>query len=249
MHLTKKILLIFIIITLTSCVKTNYKKAKVDKKFYASKGFALIYDDSVYNQKIINKKINNEEIIALHSLLKKNTSIKIINPVNSKIVETKIVSRVSYPKIFNIVISKKVATDLKLDFENPYVEIIELKENEKFVAEEGTIFDEEKNVAEKAPVDEIKMDDLSVVKSSPKKKEKKRKNYILIISDFYYSETAYNLKDRLQNDNKLKNLHIKKINDKKYRLFVGPFKNFNALKSTYISLNNLGFEDLNIIKK
>ena len=35
-------------------------------------------------------------------------------------------------------------------------------------------------------------------------------------------------------------------NDNKYRLSVGPFKNFNALKSTYISLNNLGFEDLNI---
>ena len=38
----------------------------------------------------------------------------------------------------------------------------------------------------------------------------------------------------------------KKINDKKYRLFVGPFKNFNALKTTYFSLNNLGFEIPNI---
>jgi len=29
-------------------------------------------------------------------------------------------------------------------------------------------------------------------------------------------------------------------------LLVGPFNNFNALKTIYISLNNLGFEDLNI---
>ena len=32
-------------------------------------------------------------------------------------------------------------------------------------------------------------------------------------------------------------------------LLVGPFKNFNALKTTYISLNNLGFENLNIYKE
>ena len=43
-------------------------------------------------------------------------------------------------------------------------------------------------------------------------------------------------------------LHIKKINNKKYRLYAGPFENFNSLKSTYISLNKLGFADLDIIK-
>ena len=44
----------------------------------------------------------------------------------------------------------------------------------------------------------------------------------------------------------MNNISVKKINDKKYRLFVGPFKNFSALKTTYISLNNLGFESLNV---
>ena len=44
------------------------------------------------------------------------------------------------------------------------------------------------------------------------------------------------------------NISVKKINNNQYRLFVGPFKNFNALKTTYISLNNLGFDDLNIYK-
>ena len=42
---------------------------------------------------------------------------------------------------------------------------------------------------------------------------------------------------------------VKRINDNQYRLLVGPFKNFNALKSIYISLNNLGFEDLNIYRE
>ena len=69
------------------------------------------------------------------------------------------------------------------------------------------------------------------------------------MSDFYYLETASNLKKRLAKDTQLNNFYIKKINNNKYRLSVGPFKNFNALKSTYISLNNLGFEDLNIYKE
>ena len=42
---------------------------------------------------------------------------------------------------------------------------------------------------------------------------------------------------------------LKKINANKYRLSVGPFKNFSALKSIYISLSNLGFEDLNVYKE
>ena len=45
------------------------------------------------------------------------------------------------------------------------------------------------------------------------------------------------------------NISVRKISNNKYRLLAGPFKNFNALKTTYISLNNLGFEDLNIIKE
>ena len=44
------------------------------------------------------------------------------------------------------------------------------------------------------------------------------------------------------------NIYVKKINNNKYRLLIGPFENFKALKSSYISLNNLGFEDLNIYK-
>ena len=47
----------------------------------------------------------------------------------------------------------------------------------------------------------------------------------------------------------INNISVKKINNNKYRLLVGPFKNFNALKNTYISLNNLGFEELNIYKE
>ena len=77
----------------------------------------------------------------------------------------------------------------------------------------------------------------------------KNHNFMLVINDFYYEVSAINLKNELVKKIYISNISVKKINDKKYRLLVGPFKNFNALKTTYISLNNLGFESLNIFRE
>ena len=93
------------------------------------------------------------------------------------------------------------------------------------------------------------MDDLSLNKKKKKETYKEKSNFILVISDFYYIDTANNLKKDLLKKIDLNNIYVKKINDTKYRLLVGPFKNFNALKSTYISLNNLGFEELMVYKE
>ena len=85
----------------------------------------------------------------------------ITNPTNLKEITLKVEKKINYPKIFNIIISEKLADTLGLDYNNPYVEISEIKKNETFVAKEGTIFDEEKNVALKAPVEKIEIDNLS----------------------------------------------------------------------------------------
>ena len=63
---------------------------KEEKKYYTSTGFAMIFDDVFYEQGIINKKINNDQISVMHSFLKINTPVKIINPTNSKFIITKI---------------------------------------------------------------------------------------------------------------------------------------------------------------
>ena len=47
----------------------------------------------------------------------------------------------------------------------------------------------------------------------------------------------------------IKGYAIKKIGENKYRLLLGPFKNFNTLKSSYISLNKIGFDELNIYRE
>ena len=152
---------------MTQCANyENVKKTQeIDKKYYSSIGFALIYDDILFDQGILNKKINNNEIVVLHSFLKKNTLVKLINPDNLMSIDVKVYKNANYPKIFNVVISKKISTILGLDPDNPYIEVIEYKRNKTFIAKESNIYDEEKNVALKVPVNEIVVDDLSKKKN------------------------------------------------------------------------------------
>jgi hypothetical protein len=250
MNLIKVIKITVCVLILHSCA--DYKNVGLNKKkekhYFSSTGFALIFEDDFFKQKVINKKLNNDDIKIMHNLLKTNTPVKIINPANSIVVETKIYKKAIYPKIFNVVISKKIASILDLDPNNPYVEIIEMKKNKVFIAKKSNTFEEERNVAEKAPVEEIEVNNLSEKKTENNKKKLVEKNFILVINDFYYEDSANKLKLQLIKKSKMMNLSVKKINDKKYRLFAGPFKNFNTLKTTYISLNNLGFENLNVYK-
>ena len=181
--------------------------------------------------------------------LKKNTPIKIINPNNNKELETKVSKRGLYPSFFNIVISKKIADILQIDLDNPYLEVYEIKKNKKFVAKESNTFDEEKNVALKVPVKKVEIDDLSKSNNVVKKKNNINKTFIIVIGDFYYAESANNLKKQLIKDTSSNNFSIKEIKSNQFRLYAGPFKNFNTLKSTYISLNNLGFDGLNVFQE
>ena len=240
-----KILSILLTISLCSCA--DYQTQKQDQKeYYSSSGFVLIYEEDLFIQKVVNKKINNNEFVILHNSLKKNTPIKIINPKNSKVLETKVHKKGNYPKIFTVVISNKIASFLELDLENPFVEIIEVKKNKTFVAKEGNIYEEERNVADKAPVDQISMSVLSDEQTENTRKNVPQNKYIIVVGDFYYEESALNLRNDLVKKTKIGNISVKKINNKKYRLLVGPFKNFSALKTSYISLNNLGFDALNV---
>ena len=82
--------------------------------------------------------------------------------------------------------------------------LLRLKKNRTFIAKKSNTFEEEKNVAEKAPVDEVKMDDLTNIESKSEKKLRKKSSFILVISDFYYIDSAYNLKKTLGQANALK---------------------------------------------
>lgn len=246
----KKIILAFVCINLLySCADYNVNKSvqKKERHYYSSSGFALIYEDYLYKQKVISKKIINDDIRVMHRSLKTNTRIKIINPVNSKFIETKIYKKGNYPKIFNIVITKKVASVLDLDSNNPFVEVFEVKKNRTFIAKKAHTYEEEKKVAEIAPISDIKMDDLTKAEINTKKELSKKSLYTIIVAEFYFIDSANNLMESLVKKTKMNNISVKKINNKNYRLLVGPFQNFNSLKKSYISLNKLEFENLNIL--
>ena len=108
MSVAKKIFSFLLIVFVYSCVsiETNSKKTSKEKKYFSSSGFALIYEDNLYKDKIVYKKIDNNKNQVIHNVLKVNTPIQIINPVNKKILETKIYKKSEYPKIFNIVRSR-----------------------------------------------------------------------------------------------------------------------------------------------
>jgi hypothetical protein len=240
---------IYIIVFLFSCtqdIKIIKKPTKIKVPAFSSKGFALIYDNSVFENKIVDKKLNNDQNYVLHSFLKDNIFISISNPFNSKSLTAKIRKTTSYPSIYNIVITKKMADKLELDINNPYVEVLSIRENDKFIAKEASIFDEEKKVANKAPVTSINVNDMSA--STVKIKVKKKKpSYIIDIAEFYFFESAETVKIRFEKEANLENIKIKKISKNKFKVYSGPHAYFNTVKDIYFSLNKLGFENLNII--
>jgi len=251
MKIFNKFKIIFFCILLNSCAYNTNQETKVykEKIFYSSKGFALVYEETLYKEKIVSKKLPENKFVVLHSRLKRNTPIKITNPANGITVDATILKNANYPKIFNLVINSETASALKLNLNEPYIEFNESKKNKTFVAKEGDMFEEERNVLDKAPVSDVLMDDLSKEVKEKKKKSHINTNYILVVSDFYYLDSANNLRDDLIKKTNINDFYIKKINNNKFRLFAGPFKNFNSLKSTYISLNDLGFEELNVYKE
>ena len=64
MNLIYKILFFILILFTTQCA--NYESVKqdqeIDKKYYSSVGFALIYDDSLFDQGILDRKIDNDKM-------------------------------------------------------------------------------------------------------------------------------------------------------------------------------------------
>ena len=239
-----KFSLFFFILLITACSGQTVDKGNIDP--YYSSGFALIYNEDDFNQKIISSKLNNSELEIGHSLIKKNSIIKITNPDNKKSIELKVTKKIEYPNFFKIIITNKVAEKLALDKNIPFVDIEERFKNKSFVAKKAVTFSEEQKVSNKAPVTKVKIDNISTKKIIGNKKIKK---YEIIVGEFFSEESAINLKDTLEHMYVKKgSLKVKKLAKNKFRLFAGPYSSINTLKERYFELNRYGFEDLDIIQ-
>ena len=243
--------LILLIVLITSCTSNNYKTVNVDPilEKFSNNGFALIYNDKLYNDKIISKKMNERDLIIFQRNLRKGTSVKITNPFNSKTIIAKVGKKANYPSFNNSVVSIRISKELEIDINEPYIFIEEIRDNASFIAKKAKTFEEEKKVADKAPVDSISVNDLN---DTDEKKIKKKINnefkYVIKIADFYYLDTAKQMVKRIKSELNIKKTDINKINENKFRVFTGPYLSLKALQKAYNSIETLGFENIELIK-
>tara|TARA_Y100001970_G_C14249723_1_gene870896 strand:+ start:1193 stop:1945 length:753 start_codon:yes stop_codon:yes gene_type:complete len=245
----KIIYIFFLTIFLLSCdgsVNSNLKKSNLElKKKYKNSGFALIYRDDL--KKI--KKLENRSLKIYHKSLKKKSIVKITNPNNGKYLIAEVKSnRIRFSNFYNSILSLRIAKELELDLTEPYIEIVLIPKNSTFVAGKAKMFEEERNVAEKAPVDGILIKDLNKKKDKKSKNKKKKFSYSIKIADFYYQETAQMMMDRIKDESSIENLNIIRLSKTKYRLLIGPFNDIKTLKNSFEKMNTFEFENLEILK-
>ena len=235
------------------CEQNNLKKDVVNREImskYKNSGFTLVYDPVLKKEKKISKKIDNKSLFIFHKNLKKNSFVKITNPINQKTVIAEVISnKVRFSDFYNSVITSRIADELSLNLNEPYIDLVLISQNSTFIAKKAKTYNEEKKVAEKAPVDGIQIDNLGDVNQS--KNEAKKDNifsYSIKIADFYYKDSAKNMSDRIIDETNIANPVIKTISNTKYRVLLGPFNDIKKLEDSFNEIKSLDFENIEILK-
>ena len=224
------------------------KSAKIElkpEKKYFNTGFALIY-----NQELDIKKLDNRSLQIFHKSLKKKSFVKITNPLNNKSLIAEVISRkVEFSNFYNSVISNRIAETLNLNIKEPYIEIALISQNSTFVAKKAKTFEDEKKVAQKAPIDGIKISNLGENnKMSDTKIIDEKFSYSIKIADFYYENNADLMIQRIKSETSIANIKLIKISKNNYRVLIGPFYDINSLKESFEKMKSLYFENLEILK-
>jgi len=233
---------------LLSCGQSSYNKVnKIDisgESRYKNSGFALIYNDKLENI----KKLEPRSLDIYHKFLKKNSIVKITNPRNGKYLIANVKSKsVKFSNFYNSILSLRIAEELELDLTEPFIEIVLLSKGSTFVAKKAKMFDEEKKVAEKAPVDGIKINDLNQKKVKKIKIKKKKFSYVIKVADFYYKESAYLMVKRIKRESLINNVSIVKLSETKYRVLIGPFNDIKSLQNSFEKMSIFNFENLEVL--
>ena len=244
----KTVLIVLVSIFLHGCdpkITKNKDLSFIVNDRYSNSGFALIYNDDLKNI----RKIENRSLNIYHKSLKKKSKVKITNPINgnSLIAEVKS-NKVKFSNFYNSILSPRIAEDLKLNINEPYIEITLISNDSTFVAKKAKTFDEESKVAEKAPIDGIQINDLNTKKVNKKFKKKNIFSYSIKVADFYYRDTALLMLGRIEKELSIKKISIIKLSKTKYRLLIGPFNDIKSLQKNFDKMNSLNFENLEVLK-
>ncbi len=245
-----KILTVFLILFLTACQQIDDKKVINYSNYlkYSNTGFTLVYDEQLRKDNKISKKIDDRALVIFHKKIKKNSFVKITNPANNKSIIAKVISNnAQFSDFYNSVITSRIANELSIDLDEPYVDLVLISQNSTFIAKKAKTFDEEKNVAEKAPVDGIIIDNLGTDLNKKNKVKKHNFLYSIKVADFYYKYSAENMILRIKNETNLKNPLIKKLSKTKYRVLLGPFSDIKKLEQSFDEIKLLEFENLEIL--
>ena len=118
-----------------------------------------------------------------------------------------------------------------------------------FVSNKTKTFDEEREVADKAPIDGIQISDLNSGSNKKiKKKINKKFSYSIKVADFYYKKTAKLMIDRIKTETSINEVKLIKLSKTNYRVLLGPFSDINSLRDSFEKMNSLNFENLEILK-
>jgi len=246
----KYILILFFFI-LTSCTTntiTNNQIELLNKNSFINKGFTLVYDDKLLKKKIVSKKMDSRSLIIFQKNLKKGTTVRIKNILNGKIIVAKVGNQSNYPIFNNSVISSRISKEIDLNPNEPYVEIFEILNNSSFIAKKAKTYDEEKQVADKAPIDSISVNDLNSEIIETDQSKQNKFNYSIKIADFYFKNTALSMIDRIKKETSVNKTGVQSLSNTQYRVFLGPFYNINSLQNAFNDINVLQFENIEIIK-
>jgi len=137
------LLIISFIFLLTGCEQNNLNKNAINQEKlskYKNSGFALVYDNILNKEKKISKKIDNKGLYIFHKNLKKNSFVKITNPSNQKTVIAEVISnKAKFSDFYNSVITLRIAEELSLDLNEPYIDLILISENSTFIAKKAKL--------------------------------------------------------------------------------------------------------------
>ena len=225
------------------------KKEELVNIVYSNKGFALI--NSKDSNISLEYKLDDTSINILSPNLPNGTPVRITNIINGKSLLTVVKNKTILPIYYNSVVTNRIASELSINPSEPYVHIETINSNKLYVANDVKTFDEEKEVANKAPVDDIMVQSISL---ETEKKESKIENfvtnfnYIIKFADFYFEDSAIMLKNRLFEEYKIENILIKKLSQNNFRVYKGPYKDFEKLKKGFHNIENLDFDSIEIIK-
>ena len=236
--------LLLILLFLTSCTAQS---TQYSENIFSNRGFVLLYDESLIEKKLLRKPLDDRSLEIVHNTLSKGTKVRIINLLNNKSTNAVVKTKNKNLFFYNSIFSKRIFDELDISLKEPYVEISKIRENKTFIAKKSKTFDEEKKVANKAPVKSISINEIG----TPKSKElddRRSFNYSIKITEFYFLKNAKELKKRIENETSLENINIISINDTKHQVLLGPYSNINTLQSAYNSINKLNFENIELIR-